>query len=143
MSKYELALKIATDAHKGQVDKAGVEYINHPLKVASLVYNEKEKIVALLHDTIEDTYITEQHLIDYGFSNEIIEAVKVLTHSKDVPYMDYIQKIKGNKLARKVKIADLTHNSDLTRLKNITEKDRKRCEKYKKALMYLSEILKK
>ncbi len=138
MSKYELALKIATDAHKGQVDKAGVEYINHPLKVASLVYNEKEKIVALLHDTIEDTYITEQHLIDYGFSNEIIEAVKVLTHSKDVPYMDYIQKIKGNKLARKVKIADLTHNSDLTRLKNITEKDRKRCEKYKKALMYLS-----
>lgn len=138
MSKYELALKIATDAHKGQVDKAGVEYINHPLKVASLVYNEKEKIVALLHDTIEDTYITEQHLIDYGFSNEIIEAVKVLTHSKDVPYMDYIQKIKGNKLARKLKIADLTHNSDLTRLKNITEKDRKRCEKYKKALMYLS-----
>ncbi len=138
MSKYELALKIATDAHKGQVDKAGVEYINHPLKVASLVYNENEKIVALLHDTIEDTYITEQHLIDYGFSNEIIEAVKVLTHSKDVPYMDYIQKIKGNKLARKVKIADLTHNSDLTRLKNITEKDRKRCEKYKKALMYLS-----
>lgn len=138
MSKYELALKIATDAHKGQVDKAGVEYINHPLKVASLVYNEKEKIIALLHDTIEDTYITEQHLIDYGFSNEIIEAVKVLTHSKDVPYMDYIQKIKGNKLARKVKIADLTHNSDLTRLKNITEKDRKRCEKYKKALMYLS-----
>lgn len=138
MSKYELALKIATDAHKGQVDKAGVEYINHPLKVASLVYNEKEKIVALLHDTTEDTYITEQHLIDYGFSNEIIEAVKVLTHSKDVPYMDYIQKIKGNKLARKVKIADLTHNSDLTRLKNITEKDRKRCEKYKKALMYLS-----
>ena len=138
MSKYELALKIATDANKGQVDKAGVEYINHPLKVASLVYNEKEKIVALLHDTIEDTYITEQHLIDYGFSNEIIEAVKVLTHSKDVPYMDYIQKIKGNKLARKVKIADLTHNSDLTRLKNITEKDRKRCEKYKKALMYLS-----
>lgn len=138
MSKYELALKIATDAHKGQVDKAGVEYINHPLKVASLVYNEKEKIVALLHDTIEDTYITEQHLIDYGFSNEIIEAVKVLTHSKDVSYMDYIQKIKGNKLARKVKIADLTHNSDLTRLKNITEKDRKRCEKYKKALMYLS-----
>lgn len=138
MSKYELALKIATDAHKGQVDKAGVEYINHPLKVASLVYNEKEKIVALLHDTIEDTYITEQHLIDYGFSNEIIEAVKVLTHSKDVPYMDYIQKIKGNKLARKLKIADLTHDSDLTRLKNITEKDRKRCEKYKKALMYLS-----
>lgn len=135
MSKYELALKIATDAHK---DKAGIEYINHPLKVASLVYNEKEKIVALLHDTIEDTYITEQHLIDYGFLNEIIEAVKVLTHSKDVPYMDYIQKIKGNKLARKVKIADLTHNSDLTRLKNITEKDRKRCEKYKKALMYLS-----
>lgn len=138
MSKYELALKIATDAHKGQVDKAGVEYINHPLKVASLVYNEKEKIVALLHDTIEDTYITEQHLIDYGFSNEIIEAVKVLTHSKDVPYMDYIQKIKGNKLARKVKIADLTHNSDLSRLKEVTEKDIKRYEKYKKALIYLS-----
>lgn len=138
MSKYELALKIATDAHKGQVDKAGVEYINHPLKVASLVDTEKEQIVALLHDTIEDTYITEQHLIDYGFSDEIIEAVKILTHNENISYMDYIQKIKNNKLARKVKIADLTHNSDLNRLKNITEKDRKRWEKYQKALMYLS-----
>ena len=114
MNKYELALKIATEAHKGQVDKAGVPYINHPLTVASLVDTEEEKIVALLHDTIEDTNITEQDLIDYGFPNEIVEAVKLLTHNKNVPYMDYVAKIKDNELARKVKIADLTHNSDLS-----------------------------
>lgn len=138
MNKYELALKIATEAHKGQVDKAGVPYINHPLTVASLVDTEEEKIVALLHDTIEDTNITEQDLLNYGFSNKIVEAVKLLTHNKNVPYMDHIAKIKDNKLARKVKIADLTHNSDLSRLKEITEKDKKRYEKYQKALLYLS-----
>ena len=138
MNKYELALKIATEAHKGQVDKAGIPYINHPLTVASLVDTEEEKIVALLHDTIEDTNITEQDLLNYGFSNKIVEAVKLLTHNKNVPYMDYIAKIKDNKLARKVKIADLTHNSDLSRLKEITEKDKKRYEKYQKALLYLS-----
>ncbi|WP_066729635.1 HD domain-containing protein [Sneathia sanguinegens] len=138
MNNYELALKIATEAHKGQVDKAGVPYINHPLTVASLVDTEEEKIVALLHDTIEDTNITEQDLIDYGFPNKIVEAVKLLTHNKNVPYMDYVAKIKDNELARKVKIADLTHNSDLSRLKEITEKDKKRYEKYQKALLYLS-----
>ncbi|WP_375168466.1 HD domain-containing protein [Sneathia vaginalis] len=138
MSNYELALKIATEAHKGQVDKAGVPYINHPLTVASLVDTEEEKIVALLHDTIEDTNITEQDLIDYGFPNEIVKAVKLLTHNKNVPYMDYVAKIKDNELARKVKIADLTHNSDLSRLKEITDKDKKRYEKYQKALLYLS-----
>lgn len=138
MSNYELALKIATEAHKGQVDKAGVPYINHPLTVASLVDTEEEKIVALLHDTIEDTSITEQDLLNYGFSNKIVEAVKLLTHNKNVPYMDYVAKIKDNELARKVKIADLTHNSDLSRLKEITEKDKKRYEKYQKALLYLS-----
>lgn len=138
MSNYELALKIATEAHKGQVDKAGVPYINHPLTVASLVDTEEEKIVALLHDTIEDTSITEQDLIDYEFPNEIVEAVKLLTHNKNVPYMDYVAKIKDNELARKVKIADLTHNSDLSRLKEITDKDKKRYEKYQKALLYLT-----
>lgn len=138
MSNYELALKIATEAHKGQVDKAGVPYINHPLTVASLVETEEEKIVALLHDTIEDTNITEQDLLNYGFSNKIVEAVKLLTHNKNVPYMDYVAKIKDNELARKVKIADLTHNSDLSRLKEITDKDKKRYEKYQKALLYLT-----
>lgn len=138
MSNYELALKIATEAHKGQVDKAGVPYINHPLTVASLVETEEEKIVALLHDTIEDTNITEQDLLNYGFSNKIVEAVKLLTHNKDVPYMDYVAKIKDNELARKVKIADLTHNSDLCRLKEITDKDKKRYKKYQNALLYLT-----
>ena len=138
MNKYELALKIATEAHKGQVDKAGVPYINHPLTVASLVDTEEEKIVALLHDTIEDTNITEQDLLNYGFSNKIVEAVKLLTHNKNVPYMVYVAKIKDNELARKVKIADLTHNSDLSRLKEITDKDKKRYEKYQNALLYLT-----
>lgn len=135
--KYNLALEIATKAHRGQVDKGGVEYINHPLTVASLVNTENEKIVALLHDTIEDSTITEQDLVNFGFSNEIVKSVKLLTHKKNVPYFEYLKPIKQNKIARNVKIADLIHNSDLSRLKVITQKDLERNKKYKKALEFL------
>lgn len=82
--------------------------------------------------------IKNQIKLNYGFSNKIVEAVKLLTYNKDVPYMDYVAKIKDNELARKVKIADLTHNSDLSRLKEITDKDKKRYNKYQNALLYLT-----
>ncbi len=133
----ELALKIATEAHKGQVDKAGIDYIEHPKYVASLLENEDEKIVALLHDVIEDTSITLDDLKSYGFSYEIIEAIKTLNKTKDISYEDYIFNIKNNRLARKVKICDLKHNSQLNRLSNVTEKDIERLNKYKEALKYL------
>lgn len=90
--------------------------------------------VALLHDVVEDSIYTLQDLIDQGFPNEVIDAVKVLTHNKNIPYLDYIDSIKSNPIARKVKIEDLKHNSDITRLNQITEKDLERIEKYKTAL---------
>lgn len=133
----DLALKIATEAHKGQVDKAGVAYIEHPKFVANLVNTEEEKIVALLHDVIEDTTVTLQDLKKYGFSKEVIEAIILLTKNKTVKYSEYIRNIKLNKIARIVKIADLKHNSDISRLSSITQKDLDRLKKYKEALRIL------
>lgn len=135
---YHLAFKIAIEAHKGQVDKAGVDYIEHPKAVAELLEAKEEKIVALLHDVVEDTKVTFHDLEQYWFPNNIITALKLLTKPKKIDYMEYIKKIKENPLAKKVKIADLTHNSDLSRLKEITNKDLERLEKYKKALEYLN-----
>ena len=133
----DLALKIATEAHKGQVDKAGVAYIEHPKFVANLVNTEEEKIVALLHYVIEDTTVTLQDLKKYGFSKEVIEAIILLTKNKTVKYSEYIRNIKLNKIARIVKIADLKHNSDISRLSSITQKDLDRLKKYKEALRIL------
>lgn len=132
------AMVIAYNAHLNQVDKAKVPYIYHPIHLAEQMDTELECIVALLHDVVEDTNITFENLA-LTFPMEVIGALKFLTHDKSVDYMDYIKKIKENKIATKVKIADLRHNSDLTRLDNITKKDEERILKYKKALAYLSE----
>ncbi len=137
--KERLAYEIASVAHKGQVDKAGKEYINHPLTVASYCNSEDERIVALLHDVVEDTNVTLEELSKI-FDSNIIEALRLLTHRDDEPYLEYVEKIKENKLAKAVKIADLTHNMDLSRFKNPTKWDYERVEnKYKPAM----EILKK
>jgi (p)ppGpp synthase/HD superfamily hydrolase len=93
--------------------------------------------VALLHDVVEDTNITFEDLINEGFPDEIISALKLMTHDDSVPYMDYVAQLKDNPIARTVKLADLKHNSDESRLNNITEKDIRRNEKYKKALEFL------
>ena len=132
------AIKIAFDAHMGQVDKAGVPYILHPIHLAEQMETEEECIVALLHDTVEDTDVTFEQL-EKEFSKTVIDALKLLTHDKNVEYMEYVKKIKDNPIARKVKLADLYHNSDLTRLLEVTPKDLKRIEKYKKAINFLSE----
>lgn len=100
MNLYPLALEIATKAHKGQVDKAGVDYIKHPLKVASMVTSEKAKIVALLHDVIEDSEYTLEDLRNSDFIEEIVDAVSVLTKPKNMSYNDYLNRVKGNSLAR-------------------------------------------
>ena len=131
------AIKIAFDAHMGQVDKAGVPYILHPIHLAEQMETEEECIVALLHDTVEDTDITFEQL-EKEFSKTVIDALRLLTHEKHVEYMEYVKKIKDNPIARKVKLADLHHNSDITRLLEVTSKDLKRIEKYKKAINFLS-----
>ena len=130
------AMIIAYNAHYGQEDKSGVPYIFHPIHLAEQMETEEECLVALLHDVIEDTWITVEQL-QTEFSETVVEAVKLLTHDKSVDYMDYIRKIKDNPLAKKVKLADLRHNSDPTRMENPTEKDIKRSEKYHKAIEIL------
>ena len=137
-SQSEKAYEIAKRAHLGQVDKAGEDYIKHPEKVASFVETDEEKAVAYLHDVIEDTELTLEDLHEYEFSKEVIEAVDIITKKKGEDYRNYLNSVKKNKLARAVKLADLRHNSDLTRLAKVTEKDIKRKEKYQKAIDFLN-----
>ena len=137
-SQSEKAYEIAKKAHLGQVDKAGEDYIKHPEKVASFVNSDEEKAVAYLHDVIEDTELTLEDLREYGFSEEVLKAVDVITKKKGQDYQTYLNSVKENKLARVVKLADLRHNSDLMRLINITEKDIERKEKYQKAIDFLN-----
>ena len=137
-SQSQKAYEIAKRAHLGQVDKAGEDYIKHPEKVASFVKTDEEKAVAYLHDVIEDTELTLEDLYEYGFSKEVIEAVDIITKKRGEDYQSYLNSVKKNKLARAVKLADLRHNSDLTRLINITEKDIERKEKYQKAIDFLN-----
>ena len=139
MLLYQQALAIAKDAHKGQVDKAGVDYIQHPLFVASLVEGELAKTVALLHDVVEDSDWTLEDLRKEGLPEEVVQAVGILTKKRNENYEEYILRVKQNPLARQVKLADLQHNSDLSRLANVTDRDRKRVEKYQQAIAYLSE----
>ena len=133
------AMKISFEAHKNQTDKNGMPYIYHPIHLAEQMTDEATICVALLHDVVEDTNITFEQLEAEGFSNEIISAIKLMTHDDYVPYMDYVTEIKKNPVATAVKLADLRHNSDLTRLDVIDEKALKRVEKYKKAIALLEE----
>ena len=137
-SQSEKAYEISKRAHLGQVDKAGEDYIKHPEKVASFVETDEEKAVAYLHDVIEDTELTLEDLHEYEFSKEVIEAVDIITKKKGEDYRSYLNSVKKNKLARAVKLADLRHNSDLTRLTKVTEKDIERKEKYQKAIDFLN-----
>lgn len=130
------AMNIAYNAHINQLDKAGVPYIYHPIHLAEQMDTEIECIVALLHDVVEDTDVTFEQL-EKEFTSEAIEVLKLLTHNKETEYMDYIKEIKQNPIAKKIKIADIKHNSDESRLDKITEKDITRIEKYKKVLEFL------
>ncbi|VEE21976.1 metal dependent phosphohydrolase [Streptococcus equinus] len=134
----KLAHEIAKRAHKGQVDKAGAPYILHPETVASFVTKDDEKIVAYLHDVIEDTPCQLRDLENAGFSSEIIKAVDLLTRKTGQSYKQYLKLVKTNELARVVKLADLKYNSDLSRLTHVTENDIKRLKKYQDAIAFLS-----
>ena len=134
-----LASKIAYKAHEGQTDKAGVPYIFHPIHIAEQMDSEESCVVALLHDVIEDSDITLEILSKY-FNDDIITALRVLTKKENDDYLMYIKRVKTNKLATKVKMKDLEHNRDLTRLDEVTDKDRKRSLKYWQAIRYLEDI---
>ena len=135
--KTKRAICLAYEAHAGQVDKSGLPYIHHPLHVAESMTDETSTIVALLHDCVEDTNLTFDDIEREGFGAEVVEALRLLTHQKGVPYMDYIRAIKPNPIAREVKVADLLHNMDTSRLDTMSEKDVERVKKYQKALDYL------
>ena len=137
------AIDIAKEAHKGQVDKAGNEYIDHPLRVMVAVHSVSEKIVGVLHDVIEDTDWTFERLEAEGFTTEIIEALKCVTKlSEDEPYDAFIERVKINPLAVAVKIKDLADNMDIRRLNELTEQDFKRLQKYHRAYKKLVEYRK-
>ena len=133
------ALKLCFDAHKDQIDKSGLPYVFHPFHLAEQMIDEDTTVVALLHDVVEDTEYTIEDLKNMGFNQKVIEAISLMTHDEKIPYEEYVLKLKENSIARTVKIADLKHNSDLTRLNSVTEKDLKRAEKYKKAIKILGE----
>ncbi len=138
MDQITIALDIATRAHAEQTDKAGRPYIDHPLAVAQNFTDATRYAVALLHDVIEDTDITLHDLEKQGISSTIIEAISAITKRSGEDYDDYLGRVKANIVARDVKLADLRHNMDLSRLQNPTEKDYQRVAKYKFALNFLT-----
>lgn len=132
------AILIATEAHNLGVDKAGQPYILHPLRMIAKAKTDDERIVAALHDTIEDTGVTIHQLMERGFPHHILAALALMTKSKGQDYLgDYIPKIGGNPLATAVKLLDLEDNMDLDRLPRITDADLERQVKYHKARAYL------
>ena len=134
------AIELAKQHHEGQTDKAGKPYIEHPLRVMNQVESEEEKIVAVLHDIVEDTDISLDDLRSEGFSEEVVSAVECLTKQDGENYDSYIERISFNPLAVKIKLADLEDNRDLTRLPEVTDKDLERVEKYDKALEKLTRL---
>ena len=133
------ALRLCFDAHKEQTDKTGMPYVFHPFHLAEQMTDEISTVCALLHDVVEDTDYTLEDLSKMGYPSEVIDVLKLLTHDPEVPYFDYVKAISANPIAKQVKLADLAHNSDVTRLDEIDDKAVARTEKYKKAIALLSE----
>ncbi len=131
------AIKICFLAHKDQLDKSGLPYVLHPLHVAESMTDEYSTAAALLHDVVEDSDITLDNLSSNGIPKNVIDALRLLTHDSSIPYLEYIRALKSNDIARAVKLADLAHNIDLTRLDEITPEDIRRKEKYMKAIEIL------
>ncbi|GAB2876280.1 GTP pyrophosphokinase [Microbulbifer echini] len=137
MSDLDTAIMIANKAHFGQKDKSGKPYILHPLRLALKMSSQEEQIVAVLHDVLEDSSTSVEDLKSYGFSRRVVDALACLTKQDGESYMDYIEKIKGNNLAAKIKMCDLQDNLDVTRLKLLGESDLRRVKKYYDAFSYL------
>jgi (p)ppGpp synthase/HD superfamily hydrolase len=133
------AKEIANKAHHGQIDKGGSPYIEHPLAVANSVVDLEQKIVALLHDVLEDSHLSANDLLQHGFTKRIVRSIQTLTKQDDESYESYLARVKCDNNALNVKIADIKHNLDISRIPNATQADYDRLEKYKKALAFLEE----
>lgn len=131
---FETALEIALKAHKGQVDKNGVAYITHPLAVAAQLDSLELKTIALLHDTIEDTDVTAEYLLERGIPKELVEVVQLLTKPEDEEYESYLKRVRENPMAKAVKLADLAHNTSPERASGLNEKRRAKYELAKKIM---------
>ena len=110
------AMKLCFEAHKNQLDKSGMPYVFHPFHLAEQMHDEVTTVVALLHDVVEDTDYTLEDLKQMSFSSQVIEAIALMTHEVGEPYLDYVRRIKDNPIAKAVKLADIDHNSDVSRL---------------------------
>ncbi|WP_028777397.1 HD domain-containing protein [Shimazuella kribbensis] len=139
MHLLEKAILIATNAHKGQVDKGGNPYILHPLAVMSRLSSIEAKIVGVLHDVIEDTPITLEQLKAEDFPHYILDPLCLLTHDPKEDYFTYIERISNNPLAKQVKIADLEENMNLQRIPNPSNRDQERVQKYQRAYRMLTD----
>lgn len=139
------AIMIAAAGHSEQFDRAGQPYILHALKVMQTVKSSDSEVLqaAVLHDILEDTNITPEILLEKGFSKRVILILDALTHRKDEFYALYIIRISELREATLIKLADLRHNSDITRLKSVTDKDLARMKKYHDAYIFLKDALKK
>ena len=136
--QLEIAIELAIKYHKGQIDKGGNPYILHPLEVMNNVNRMESKIVAVLHDIIEDTECTVDTLREWGIDEDAIESINTLTHKEGMSYMEYIREISYDFIAIEVKLADLKCNMDLSRLnRKVTNKDLERNKKYMKAYYFL------
>ena len=129
----EQAISIASLAHAGQLDKGGEPYILHPLIVMMKLKDEKQRIVAVLHDAIEDTRVTDIDLVVKGLDIDLLNVILTLTRNKNESYDKYIDRISHNEFAIQVKLADLEDNMDMSRIKNPTGKDYERVDKYYEA----------
>ena len=133
------AMRLCFEAHKEQRDKSGLPYVFHPIHLAEQMSTEETTIVALLHDVVEDTDYTIEDLTAMGFDQAITDAIALMTHTDGVDYMDYVRRVKENPIAKTVKLADLRHNSDLTRLDIVDKEAIARKEKYLKAIELLED----
>lgn len=137
------AIALASEKHMGQFDKGGMPYVLHPLKVMHYLKSTDMELmsIAVMHDVVEDTDVTFQELVEMGFSSRVIEALKLLTKMPGQTAQEYLDGIKSNKDAIAVKLADLRHNSDIRRLKGISEKDVVRMKKYNSMYLELKDLI--
>jgi (p)ppGpp synthase/HD superfamily hydrolase len=139
MATLDKAVLIAAQAHQGQKDRYGVNYILHPLRVMLRFESETEMIVAILHDVIEKTEWTIDKLKEQGFNDTILMAVNLLTRQDEQPYMEYIEKLKGNRIARRVKIADIEDNMNPRRMDTLSDENLEKLARLHKAWIILKQ----
>jgi (p)ppGpp synthase/HD superfamily hydrolase len=140
VATLERAISIAAKAHEGQVDKAGAPYILHPLRVMLRVIPIEERIAAVLHDIVEDTEITLEMLRTEGFSEVVVQAVESLTKRPDEDYEGFVRRAASNPIGRRVKLADLEDNCDLSRIAILTARDHERVAKYCRAIALIRSL---